>query len=323
MSRTILVTGGAGYIGSHTCKALALAGYEPVALDNLVYGHEWAVQWGPLVKADLADREAVARCFRDHRPEAVVHFAAYAYVGESVADPGKYYQNNVACTLNLLDAMRDAGCPRIVFSSSCAVYGLPEAMPMHEGLEPRPINPYGRTKLMVEKILADYGRAYGLEHVSLRYFNAAGADPDGELGEEHDPETHLIPLALKATLPGARPLTVFGTDWDTEDGTCVRDYIHVADLAQAHLAALELAGQSGTFNLGTGTGHSIRTILDAAQEVTGRAVAWNPGPRRPGDPPRLVADWTKAREILSWQPRYADIRTILEHAWNWMQGRAT
>lgn len=321
MARHVLVTGGAGYIGSQTCKALHEAGFVPVTYDSLVYGHKWAVQWGPFIKADLSDRDALRRCFAEFEPEAVIHFAAFAYVGESVTDPSKYYNNNVACTLNLLDVMREHGCEKIVFSSTCAVYGTPEALPLTESHPCRPINPYGRSKRFIEEIMADYGVAYGLRHVALRYFNAAGADPEGAVGEDHDPETHLIPLALRASLPASVPLTVFGTDWDTSDGTCVRDYIHVADLAEAHLAALRYleTNPHGIFNLGNGNGHSVKDIIDAIETVTGRQVNWQPGPRRAGDPARLVADASLARRELGWIPRHPDMTDIISHAWEWMK----
>lgn len=321
MSKHVLVTGGAGYIGSHTCKALKGAGYTPVTYDSLVYGHEWAVKWGPFIHADLADRDSLRRCFDEYAPEAVIHFAAFAYVGESVTDPSKYYQNNVACTLNLLDAMRERGCEKIVFSSTCAVYGTPKTLPLTEAHPCAPINPYGRSKRFIEQIMADYGKAYGLRHVLLRYFNAAGADPEQEVGEDHDPETHLIPLAMRACLDGASPLTVFGTDWDTQDGTCVRDYVHVSDLADAHLLALAHLNKNrrGTFNLGNGSGHSVSEIISAIEKVTGNKVNWEPGPRRHGDPSRLVADSTKAIRELGWKPRFADLEQIIGHTWDWMK----
>lgn len=321
MAKHILVTGGAGYIGSHTCKALREAGYDPVAYDNLMYGHEWAVQWGPLIQGDLADKDALSRCFAEYAPEAVIHFAAFAYVGESVDNPSKYYANNVACTLNLLDVMREHECKKIVFSSTCAVYGAPESLPLAESHPCNPISPYGRSKQFVEQILADYGAAYGLRHSALRYFNAAGADPSGDVGEVHDPETHLIPLALRACLPDASPLKIFGMDWDTPDGTCVRDYIHVSDLAEAHLVALRYleTHRSGTFNLGNGDGHSVMDIIDAIEEVTGRQVNHIEGPRRAGDPARLVADASLARQHLGWIPQYPDMTDIIRHAWEWMK----
>jgi len=274
-SRNVLVTGGAGYIGSHTCKALAAAGYSPVTLDNLAYGHRWAVRWGPFEQADLDDRQAVERVLREHRIGAVIHFAAYAYVGESMTDPGKYFRNNVVNTLNLLEAMRAAGVGRIVFSSTCATYGVPKGVPIAEDHPQLPVNPYGESKLFVERALHWNGVAHGLRWMALRYFNAAGADPDGEIGEDHDPETHLIPLAIEAAL-GRRPdLQVMGTDYPTADGTAIRDYVHVTDLADAHLRALhhlEGDGPSGALNLGTGRGHSVREVVAMVERVTGRKV---------------------------------------------------
>ncbi|MCG8553129.1 MAG: UDP-glucose 4-epimerase GalE [Desulfobacterales bacterium] len=320
MSRNILVTGGAGYIGSHTCKALHSAGYIPVTFDNLVSGHKWAVQWGPLVRADLKDRDALGLCFEQFKPEGVIHFAAFAYVGESVTDPAKYYANNVANTIGLLEAMRTYGCRRIVFSSTCAVYGIPKVLPLTESHPSAPINPYGHSKCFIEQILTDYGTAYGLRHVALRYFNAAGADPDGDLGEDHDPETHLIPLALRACRHGTRPLTVFGTDWDTPDGTCIRDYIHVTDLAAAHLLAMGYleTNKDGRFNLGNGNGYSVLDIINAIREVTGQEIRWQAGSRRAGDPSRLVADAGLAKRELGWSPCYPDMTDIICHAWQWM-----
>jgi len=319
---TVLVTGGAGYIGSHACKALARAGYTPVAYDNLVYGHPWAVRWGPLEEGDIADRKRLDAVLEQYRPSAVMHFAAYAYVGESVTDPGKYYRNNVAGTLTLLEAMRDHGVSRLIFSSTCATYGVPLEIPITEAHPQAPINPYGATKWMIERMLADFDTAHGLRSIALRYFNAAGADPDAETGEAHDPETHLIPLVLDAAL-GRRPeVTVFGDDYDTPDGTCIRDYIHVTDLADAHvlaLRALEAGAPSTAYNLGNGQGFSVREVIDRARQVTGRNIPVVIGPRRPGDPPRLVGDATRAMQDLGWQPRYADLDRILETAWAWHQ----
>jgi len=316
----VLVTGGAGYIGSHTCKALARAGFEPVAFDNLSTGHRWAVKWGPLVQADLADRDAVLDALRAHRVEAVIHFAASAYVGESMGNPRKYFRNNVVNTLNLLEAMQDAGVGTIVFSSSCAVYGIPERVPIPEDHPCRPISPYGESKLFVERALEWYGRAYGLRWISLRYFNAAGADPDGELGEVHDPETHLIPLAIEAAL-GRRPyLEIYGTDYPTPDGTAIRDYIHVTDLADAHVRALDYlrrGGASTAFNLGAGRGYSVREVVAAVERVSGRRVPALEAPRRPGDPPVLVAEVANAQELLGWTPTFRDLESIIESAWRW------
>ncbi len=320
----IVVTGGAGYIGSHACKALAAAGYQPVALDNLVYGHPWAVRWGPLEKADLEDSPRILEIFAKYRPAAVMHFAAYAYVGESVTDPARYYRNNVGGTLNLLDAMQTAGIGQLVFSSTCATYGHPRSERIAESHPQEPINPYGRSKLMMEQILSDYSRAYGLRSISLRYFNAAGADADGEIGEDHDPETHLIPLVLEAAA-GRRPcIEVFGDDYDTPDGTCIRDYIHVTDLAAAHVTALEALREghpTDAFNLGTGRGASVREVIDCARAVTGRDVPVSIAPRRPGDPARLVADADRAGETLRWVPTRSDLETIIDSAWRWHRAR--
>lgn len=325
MPKSILVTGGAGYIGSHTCKVLAQAGYTPVTLDNLVYGHPWAVRFGPFVQADLLDRAALDRAFDEYRPSAVLHFAAFTYVGESVTDPGKYYRNNAAGTLTLLEAMRDHGCKRMVFSSSCAVYGLPQALPLTEGHPQAPMNPYGVSKAMSERMMADFGLAHGLRSVCLRYFNAAGADPGGGLGEDHDPETHLIPLAVEAALGKRPPLQVFGSDYPTPDGTAVRDYVHVLDLAQAHVAALRYlesgeangASPCSAFNLGTGRGASVAEVLAAVAAVSGRAVPHTMGPRRAGDPPMLVAQAELAEKVLGWRPAYADVLEIIRTAWDW------
>lgn len=320
MSRHILVTGGAGYIGSHACKVLAQAGYTPVTLDSLVYGHTWAVRFGPFVQADVLDRAALDRVFAQYRPAAVMHFAAFAYVGESVADPGKYYRNNAAGTLTLLEAMRDHGCGRLVFSSTCAVYGLPQVLPLAEDHPQAPVSPYGASKAMSERMIADFGLAHGLGSVCLRYFNAAGADPEGGLGEDHDPETHLIPLTVEAALGKRPPLRVFGGDYPTPDGTAVRDYVHVLDLAQAHVAALrhlEAGGESGAFNLGLGRGTSVAEVLAAVEAVSGRAVPHSLAPRRPGDPPMLVASAELAGRVLGWRPRFTDMREIIRTAWDW------
>jgi len=318
--RGVLVTGGAGYIGSHTCKALAAAGYSPVALDNLVHGHRWAVRWGPFEQADLADREAIERVLRRHDIGAVIHFAAYAYVGESMADPGKYFRNNVAHTLNLLEAMRAVGVGRIVFSSTCATYGVPEAVPIAEGERQLPVNPYGESKLFIERALYWHGAAHGLRWTALRYFNAAGADPDGEIGEDHDPETHLIPLAIETALGRRRELQVLGTDYPTPDGTAVRDYVHVTDLADAHVRALrhlEGEGPSGALNLGTGRGHSVREVIAMVERVGGRKVNARNAPRRAGDPPVLIAAPGRARELLGWEPRWSSLETIVQTAHRW------
>ncbi|HEY3324652.1 MAG TPA: UDP-glucose 4-epimerase GalE [Planctomycetota bacterium] len=320
----VLVCGGAGYIGSQTAKVLAKAGYKPVVLDNMSYGHPWAVKWGPLEKGDLADIDFIRSALARHKIEAVIHFAAFTYVGESVTDPRKYFRNNVVNTLNLLAAMLDAGVKPIVFSSTCATYGDPIKVPISEDHPQAPVSPYGESKLMVERIMKWYGHAYGLRWAALRYFNAAGADPDGQVGEDHDPETHLIPLAIAAA-QGKRPeLQIFGTDYPTPDGTAIRDYIHVEDLADAHVRALEklMAGEPHlALNLGTGKGHSVREVIAAVEQVTGKKVPFKETGRRAGDPPALVADARKANEILGWTCRYADLKTIVEHAWKWHSSR--
>ena len=321
MARPVLVTGGAGYVGSHAAKALASAGYLPVTVDNLVHGHRRAVRWGPIETGDLLDPIFLESVFRKWQPEAVMHFAGLIAVGESVAEPGRYYRNNVGGSLNLLEAMRAAAVDRIVFSSTAAVYGTPEAVPIPEIAPRRPVNPYGTSKALVEAMLADYGAAHGLRSVALRYFNAAGADPGGELGEDHEPETHLIPLALAAAAGGGA-LTIYGNDYPTPDGTCIRDYIHVTDLAAAHVRALEFAaaaapGTAAIFNLGTGAGFSVRQVLDAIGRVTGQAVPARVGPRRAGDTAELVADSLNARRALVWTPALSDLDTIVRTAWSW------
>lgn len=319
---SILIVGGAGYIGSQTAKLVARAGHRPVVLDNLVYGHRWAVKWGPLVEGDLADGALIARVLKEYEVTAVIQFAAYAYVGESVTNPRKYFRNNVVNTLNLLDAMVDAGVRDIVFSSTCATYGEPIRVPIAEDHPQNPVNPYGESKLMVEKMLHWYQGAYGLRYAALRYFNAAGADPDGEVGEDHDPETHLIPLTIDAAM-GRRPgLDIYGTDYPSPDGTAIRDYIHVADLADAHLLALDRLQQGADrlqLNLGTGTGQTVRQVVAAVEKVTGRRVPVNEVGRRAGDPPALVADARQAGQVLGWKPKYPDIGTIVEHAFRWHQ----
>jgi UDP-arabinose 4-epimerase len=316
----VLVTGGAGYIGSHTAKALARAGFEPVVFDNLSTGHAWAVKWGTFVQGDLADKEAVAAAIREQRVEAVIHFAASAYVGESVEKPRQYFRNNVINTLNLLDAMLDEGVMRIVFSSTCATYGVPETPLITETHPQRPINPYGESKLFVEKALRAYGEAYQLRWMALRYFNAAGADPEGELGEVHDPETHLIPLVMQAAAGQRREVAIYGGDYPTPDGTAVRDYIHVSDLARAHVLGLEHllgGGLCTALNLGTGVGHSVREVIGAVEQLSGRRVATRVVHRRAGDPPALVADPTRARELLGWQPEFTRLVDVIESAWRW------
>jgi UDP-glucose 4-epimerase len=313
----VLVCGGAGYIGSHTVRALETRGLPVVVLDNLSTGHLDAVG-AQLERVDLGDPKGLAAVFARHRPQSVIHFAAKCYVGESVENPSKYYRENVFYTWNLLEAMRVASCRNIVFSSTAATYGEPEALPITEDHPQRPINPYGRTKLAMEHMMKDYARAYGLHIAALRYFNAAGAARDGDLGEDHEPETHLIPRVFAVALGGAREVAIFGDDYDTPDGTCVRDYIHVEDLADAHvaaLAALERGTQEIVLNLGTGRGWSVKELVLLAREVTGHPLPVRVAPRREGDPARLVADGSRARDVLGWTPARSDLRTILEDAW--------
>ena len=320
MSQSILVTGGAGYVGSHACKALASAGYRPVVYDNLSRGHREAVRWGPLVEGDLHDLARLGEALRAHQVSAVMHFAAFAYVGESVTDPELYYRNNLGGTLALLGAMRAAGVQRIVFSSTCAVYGVPEMLPIRETTAKGPLNPYGDTKLAIERALNWYAAAYGMRYMALRYFNAAGADPDGEIGEDHQPETHLIPLVLRAALGRSGPIEIYGTDYPTPDGTAIRDYIHVSDLADAHLHALAhlaAGGDSAALNLGTGSGSSVREVIAAVERIGGRKVPHREAARRPGDPPELVADPALALARLGWQPRHSDLDTIIGTALAW------
>jgi len=324
MSRAVLVTGGAGYIGSHACKALARAGHAPVVFDNFIYGHREAVRWGPCVEGDLADRALVADTIRRFDISAVMHFAAFAYVGESMTRPEVYFANNVVNSLGLVDAMREAGVRRIVFSSSCATYGVPATVPIAEDTAQRPVNPYGESKLMVERILHWEGVAHGLQHASLRYFNAAGADAEGETGEHHEPETHLIPLVLDAASGRRAQIDIYGTDYPTPDGSAVRDYIHVTDLADAHVLALqylERGGASVALNLATGRGYSVRDVIAAAERITRRPIPRREAPRRPGDPPALVADAGRAHALLGWSPRHSDLDTILATAWAWHQRR--
>lgn len=318
---TVLVTGGAGYIGSHTCKALAQAGYLPVVYDSLARGHASAVKWGPLEIGDLLDGERLRDVLRKYRPYGVIHFAGLSYVGESMEDPLSYYRNNVGGTMVLLRAMAAECVTRLVFSSSCATYGIPESIPIREDTVQAPINPYGQSKLMVEQLMKDHARVTGLSSVALRYFNAAGADAAGEIGETHDPETHLIPLILGAAQGSAPTVTVFGNDHPTPDGTCIRDYIHVTDLANAHVKSLSQATSNNGFealNLGTGRGHSILEVIKAAEEITGSKVPYVFGPRRAGDPSTLVADVGRAKARLDWRTQNSDLRNILQTAWNWM-----
>jgi UDP-arabinose 4-epimerase len=316
----VLVAGGAGYIGSHTCKALARAGHLPIVYDNLHTGHAWAVKWGPLVRGDIDDPVALGAAIREHRPEAVINFAALAYVGESMVEPLRYYRANVAGMITLVEVMRKHDVGSLVFSSSCATYGVPDRLPVVEGMPQQPINTYGRTKLMGEQILRDACAAHGVGAMALRYFNAGGADPEGELGEEHDPETHIIPLVLQAA-HGFRPdISIFGTDYDTPDGTCVRDYVHVTDLAAAHVAALAHC-RPGSFqacNLGAGQGVSIAELIARTRLLTGREIRTVEAPRRAGDPPILVADVALARKILDWAPAHSSIDDIIRTAWTWM-----
>jgi UDP-glucose-4-epimerase GalE len=321
----VLVTGGAGYIGSQTAKALARAGYEPVVLDNLVSGHRWAVQWGPFVKGDLADPGLLPKILKEYHVEAVMHFAASLYVGESMTNPRKYFWNNVVNTLRLLDAMMDTGVKRLVFSSSAATYGNPQTIPIPEEHPHVPVSPYGETKLGMERAMHWYGVAYGLRWVALRYFNASGADLEGELGEEHDPETHLIPLVIQAAL-GQRPcVEVYGTDYPTPDGTPIRDYIHIVDLADAHVRALrhlEARGESVALNLGTGQGHSVREVIQAVGRLCAGRVPARDAPRRAGDPPVLIADPSKAKKLLKWEPQHPDLDSVVQSAWDWHASRA-
>lgn len=324
---TILVTGGAGYIGSHAVKALIGAGYEVIVLDNLVYGHRELVEEVlkvELIVGDISDRPLLDKLFASRNIAAVMHFSAYAYVGESVTDPAKYYRNNVIGTITLLEAMIASSIKQFVFSSTCATYGVPHTVPITEDHPQNPINPYGATKLMVERILQDFDVAYGLKSVYFRYFNAAGADPTGLLGEDHNPETHLLPLVLMAALGKRDSVAIFGTDYPTPDGTCIRDYIHVTDLADAHILGLEYllnGGDTSVFNLGNGQGFSVKEAIDTAKIVTGREIKVVMSDRRPGDPPILVGSSDKARNILGWEPKYPALKEILTHAWKWHQKR--
>ena len=318
----ILIVGGAGYIGSHINKELTKKGFETVVFDSLVKGHQEAVKWGEFFQGDLANIEDLRQVFSKYKIDAVLHFAAFIEVGESVKDPQKYYQNNVKNTLNLFQVMLENDVKKLIFSSTAATFGNPQYTPIDE-LHPQvPINPYGQAKLMVEKILADYDFAYGLKYVALRYFNACGADLDNEIGENHTPESHLIPLILDAAIGKREDIKIFGTDYPTPDGTCVRDYVHVTDLAQAHILALQYlldGNESNSFNLGNGKGFSVKEVIDAAKKVTGVDFKVTEVERRAGDPPELVADSTKAKQVLKWQPQYADLETIVKSAWAWHQ----
>ncbi|MGB3493283.1 MAG: UDP-glucose 4-epimerase GalE [Elainellaceae cyanobacterium] len=322
---TILVTGGAGYIGAHAVQALKRSGYNVIVLDNLVYGHADIVKEVldvPLVVGDTNDRNMLDDLFSRYSFSAVMHFAAYAYVGESVQNPAKYYRNNVTGTLTLLEAMVAASIKNFVFSSTCATYGVPESVPITEEQPQNPINPYGATKLMVERILSDFDPAYGLKSVCFRYFNAAGADPEGKIGENHTPETHLIPLVLQTALGQRDSISIFGTDYPTPDQTCIRDYIHASDLADAHVLGIDYLlkkGESQVFNLGNGNGFSVKEVIATARKVTGREIKVVECDRRPGDPPSLVGSGERARSILGWNPQYSDLTDIISHAWNWHQ----
>ena len=324
---TILVVGGAGYIGSHVVLALKKAGYDVVILDNLVYGHKDLVEkvlQVELVIGDIADRPLLDRLFETHDIAAVMHFAAYAYVGESVEQPAKYYRNNVMGSLILFEAMLAASVTKLVFSSTCATYGIPTTVPITEEHPQHPINPYGASKLMVEQMLSDFDKAHNFKSVCFRYFNAAGADPMGLLGEDHSPETHLIPLVLLAALGKRESVSIFGTDYPTPDGSCIRDYIHVADLAQAHVLGLEYllkGGKSDVFNLGNSNGFSVREVIETARQITGKEIKVIECDRRPGDPPCLVGSAAKATNILGWNPQYSRLEDILSHAWQWHQHR--
>jgi UDP-arabinose 4-epimerase len=320
MKKTVLVTGGAGYVGSHCCKAFAMAGWNVVTLDNLSRGWCDAVRWGPLIECDIRNSVGVRTALETCKPDLVAHFAALAYVGESVADPAAYYDNNTRGTLALLEAMRAAGCSRVLFSSTCASYGIPNHTPIDETHPQAPINPYGWSKMIIERMLEDFGRAYGTSSVSLRYFNAAGCDPEGAIGERHEPETHAIPLAIEAARRPDRPFTILGTDFPTPDGSAIRDYIHVGDLAQAHLLAAEmLVAQGGThvFNLGTGIGTSVLEVIEAVKRVAGNDPVVRTGPRRRGDPPMLVASFARAERELGWKPRQSQIDFIIKTALRW------
>jgi UDP-glucose-4-epimerase GalE len=324
-AKNVLVTGGAGYIGSHTCKILSQQGYNPIAFDNLSTGHGWAAKWGPLERGDILDRSALDRVAEQYRPIACLHFAAFSNVGESVTNPAKYYRNNVVGSLTLLETLRDFGVDKFVLSSTSATYGIPDQIPIDETATQSPINPYGATKLMVEHMLADFHAAHALRSVALRYFNAAGADPDCEIGEDHDPETHLVPLVLDAASGDRDAITIFGTDYETPDGTCVRDYIHVTDLAKAHVLALkslEAGLTQRAFNLGNGHGYSVREVIASVERVTGRSVPVKFGERRPGDAARLVSNSTRAASELQWRPQVEKLDDIVATAWRWHERRA-
>jgi len=322
MKPVILVTGGAGYIGSHTCKLLALNEFHPVSVDNLVYGHKWAVKWGDFIQGDIRDGQLLDQILNKYHPIAVIHFAGYSYARESLVDPGKYYENNVSGSISLLEAMRRNNCQRIIFSSSCATYGIPETIPITEDCPQHPINPYGRSKLMIEKMIQDYQQAYGIKHIILRYFNAAGADPDGEIGENHDPETHIIPLLIQIAMKKRSFFEIFGTKFSTHDGTAIRDYIHVTDLAEAHLLSLQYLldnQQSQTMNIGSGKGFSVKEIVEKVSKVANTDIDVKNSPENPGDPPILIANAEKSAKILNWNPTRSNIESIIHSAWNWYQ----
>ena len=323
--KCVLVTGGAGYIGSHACKMLAAAGYSPVVLDNLSTGHRWAVKWGPLVEGDLTERRLVRHTLERYEIDAVIHFAASASVGESMENPYKYLHDNVSGSLELLEAMRETRVRKVVFSSTCATYGMPEQNPISENAPRCPVSPYGESKLYVERALGWYARSHGFSWTALRYFNAAGADSEGQLGECHQPETHLIPLVVQAAMERSAPVRIMGTDYPTPDGTCIRDYVHVEDLAAAHIQALEYLAGGGTsmaLNLGSGQGYSVRQVIEAVERVSGRRVPVKESARRAGDPPSLVADTRLAHRVLGWRRRYRDLDAIVSTAWQWHESPA-
>ncbi len=317
----ILIVGGAGYIGSHVNKFVTIKGYDTIVLDNLSKGHREFVKWGEFIQGDLGNTKLLERIFEEYGVDTVMHFAAFTDVGESMKDPHLYYNNNVKNTLNLLNAMIDAGVPNFVFSSTAAVYGNPLELPIDEEHPLDPINPYGRSKLMVERILMDYSDSYDFNYVSLRYFNAGGADPDGEIGEWHEPETHFIPKVLEVAAGKRSHVDIYGTDYPTRDGTCIRDYIHVMDIADAHWRALEYLenGESNVFNLGNGDGFSVLEIIETCMEVTGKTIKVREGERRPGDPPKLISDSKKAYKFLGWKPKFDELRDIIETAWDWQK----
>jgi UDP-glucose-4-epimerase GalE len=321
----ILVTGGAGYIGSHACKALAAAGYTPITYDNLAHGNRWAVRWGPLEEGDIADVARLKDVIKTYQPAALMHFAAFAYVGESVEQPLKYYENNVAGTAALLRAIVGYRSIPVVFSSTCASYGMPDRVPISEDHPQRPINPYGFSKLFVEQVLRDVHKAHGVPWVALRYFNAAGADPESEIGEAHDPETHLIPLAIGAAR-GGPALRIFGTDYETPDGSCIRDYVHVTDIAEAHVAALRYllqGGESCALNLANARGYSVKEVISTTERVSGHSVLVEVASRRPGDPAMLIGDGRRAQAVLGWKPRRSALEVQIRDAWNWVEKRAS